>query len=316
MRIKPRISSLLKKCSLIKGDMHFSPVNAGASGAVVLSCNDKYIVKYAHSSIIDEALMNQFRNECAFYKRYAGRLDFLPEVVYQTTNDDETLLVLKKYDTIPPQRWDSALQKKAMELCARINALKCAAYSTHSWLETETELGRYAMIESYENWKKLCDKFPTQMDVAVLKDMYEDFYKIAAYADELPIPNTFCHGDFNPPNFLLDRTQLLVCDWQYTHIGKGIGAVAFFCDRGSDQGLTIDRKALIACYSKALHENLGVTVTPDTLTRYADISGWLVTFRFSAEYLQDSDSERVARIYNDMVEKYMTFSKLAAALPL
>jgi aminoglycoside phosphotransferase (APT) family kinase protein len=154
---------------------------------------------------------------------------------------------------------------------------------------------------SYENWKKICDKFPVQMNKSMLKTMYEDYHKIEAFTEELPIPNTFCHGDFASPNFLLNGTQLLVCDWQYTHNGKGIGAVAYFCNRGIDLGLKINREALIDYYSNAFCENIGVTVTTDTLTRYADASDWLVSFRYVAEYLQDAEVERVTRCYNDML---------------
>ena len=142
------------------------------------------------------------------------------------------------------------------------------------------------------------------MNASVLKEMYGNFYKLASYAEEFPIPNTFCHGDLAPPNFLLDGTRLLVCDWQSTHIGKGIGGVAYFCARGADLGLTIDREALIDCYSEALNKYASVAVTPVLLTRYADISDWLVSFRYAAEYLQDSDIERVVGCYNGMVNKY------------
>jgi len=300
-----QISSLLKKSDVIKGDVRFSPINIGMSGAVVLSCNDKYVLKYAHSSFIEDTLMNQFRYEYAFYEQYKGRIDFLPEVVFQTTTDDETLLVFKKYEVIPPERWDSALQQCAMEIIARINALDCTADSADFWMETELVPGLYTLMESYDNWKRLCEKFPVQINASVLKEMYENFYKIAAYADEFPIPNTFCHGDLASPNFLLDGTRLLVCDWQSTHIGKGIGGVTFFCARGVDLGLTIDRESLIVCYSEALKKYASVTVTPDMLTRYADIADWLVSFRYAAEYLQDSDIEQVMGCYSGMVNKYV-----------
>jgi len=99
-----QIKSLLKESHLIEGDINFSPVNAGASGAVVLSCNDQYVVKYANSSMVDTTIMNQFRYEYAFYEQYARHLDFLPEVVFQTANDDELLLVFKKYEAISQER--------------------------------------------------------------------------------------------------------------------------------------------------------------------------------------------------------------------
>jgi len=304
MLYEAQISSLLKKSNLIKDDVHFSPISIGMSGAVVLSCNDKYVLKYAHSSFIDDTIMNQFRYEYAFYEQYKGLIYFLPEVVFQTTNEDETLLVLKKYEVIPPEHWTSALQQRAMEIFARINALDCIASFADSWMETESVPGLYPLMESYDNWKKLCDKFPAQINASVLKEMYENFYKLAAYADEFPIPNTFCHGDLASPNFLLDGTRLLVCDWQSTHIGKGIGGVAYFCARGVDLGLTIDREALFDCYSKELNKYASITVAPDMLTRYADLSDWLVIFRHAAEYLQDSDIDQVVGCFSAMVNKY------------
>ena len=303
------ITTLLKESRLIEGDINFSPINDGASGAVVLLCNNQYVVKYAHSSIIDTAIMNQFRYEYAFYEQYARHLDFLPEVVFQTANDDELLLVFRKYEAISPERWDSALQQQAMEICARINALDCVAYSNPSSQKSESERGQYTLMKSYENWHNLHNKFPAQLNASVLKEMYDNFYKIEEYAEGLLIPNTFCHGDFAGGNFLLDGTRLLVCDWQYTHIGKGIGAVAYFCDRGIDLGWAIDRDSLIACYSEELREKTGVMVTIDTLTQYAKASTWLLAFRYWAEYLQDSNAKRVAGIYTGIVEKYIALQK-------
>jgi hypothetical protein len=87
-----QVSSLLKKSNFTQEVLHFTPISIGMSGSAVLSCNDKYIMKYAHSSFIDDALMKQFRYEYNFYKQYAGHLDFLPEVIFQTISDDETLL--------------------------------------------------------------------------------------------------------------------------------------------------------------------------------------------------------------------------------
>jgi len=301
------ISSLLKKAKLVEGDTHFSPINAGMSGAVVLVCNEQYVVKYIHSSMIDSVTMSQCRYEYDFYKQNAGQLDFLPEVIFQTANDDELLLVFKKYEAISPNRWDSALQLQAMDVYARINALECVAYSKFSlWSETELEPGRYSLKDSYNYWMRLCDKFPARLDASVLKKMYDNFYSIAAYADGLPIPNTFCHGDLAQPNFLLDGTKLLACDWQYTNFGKGISTVAYFCLRGAGLGLKIDQDALIARYSDALREYAGIIVTPDILTQYAIASEWLIAFRYAAEHMQEQTTERVEKGYMDMVEKYMT----------
>jgi len=196
-----------------------------------------------------------------------------------------------------------------MVICASINALDYVAYLNPSSQDKESVLGLYTLKESYENWYRLHNKFPTHLDASVLKEMFDNFYKIEEYAEGLPIPNTFCHGDFAGGNFLLDGTRLLVCDWQYTHIGKGIGAVAYFCDRGIDLGWPIDRDSLIACYSNALQEKTGAMVTIDTLTQYAEASTWLLTFRYWTEYLQDSNAERVAGIYTGMVEKYIALQK-------
>jgi len=306
-----RISALLKESGIIKGDIHFSPVAAGFSCAVKLFCNNQYFIKYANTSTIDSEGMNQCRNEYAFYEKYAGKLDFLPEVVYQTANDNEVLLVLKKYETIPPHRWDKALLQQAVEICTRINALDCTAYSAFSWLETENEPGRYSLQESCDNWMRLHKKFPDNIDAKVLDNMHNDFYKIAKYSEELTIPNTFCHGDFAPDQLLLDGARLLVCDWAYTHYGKGIGAVAYFCVRGIDQKLPIDRDALIAYYSEALHNHTGISVAPELLVQYVNVSEWLVAFRYYAEYLQDADRSRAIGSYKDMVETYMALQHKA-----
>jgi len=105
-----RVSALLKENNIDVKSTDFSTVNDGASGAVVLECDGKFIIKYAHSSEMGEAKMNHCRNEYNFYSRFVGQLDFIPQIIFQTSTNEELLLVLKKYEAILPERWDEILQ--------------------------------------------------------------------------------------------------------------------------------------------------------------------------------------------------------------
>jgi len=223
-----QVMSLLLQNNIASDNSVFSPITAGLSGAQVFLCDNRYVIKYASSSILNDVVMGQCKNEYGFYKMFTDKIDFIPEVVLQFSNDEEIMIVFKKYEAIPNSRWDEALQKYAMDLCAQINALDCNASHNRSWLETEQEPGQYPLSESHENWNHLQVKFSEHINASLLNEMYADFYEIAAYTEKLPIPKTFCHGDFAPANFLLDKDKLLVCDWQDTHIGTGIGAVTYF----------------------------------------------------------------------------------------
>jgi thiamine kinase-like enzyme len=293
---------LLKK-NKIKIDC-LTPITEGASGAYVFNADNQLIIKYISLPDLTEVVRTQFYKEYNFYRLYANDgIDFIPDVIFQTVNNDEMLIVLKKYTAIKHEKWNEDLQKSAMQLCARINTMDINNISTI--LQSEKKQNdTYPLSRSFENWQCLQSKFPIHIDAALLQEMYEKYDEIILTEKKLTIPQTVCHGDFHPNNFLMYEDKLIICDWQNLNIGRGISDVAFFISRGADMRIHIDRDMLINEYYKAMIRYTDKKIEIGDLYKNIAASEFTVSFRFWAEYLQDSSIERIMRIYDSMVHSY------------
>ena len=310
-----KIIELLIKNNILSDKKQLVPITVGAGGASVFSVADKYVVKYANLSTLDFETRKQYRNEFDFYQICSNKnFDFIPEVIFQTSYDDEMLIIMKKYIPIKVEEWDENLQKSAMELCANINAVDTtdfiSIFQDHDKKIANANDGDdkgedpYPLSLSYQNWVNLQKKFPEHIDAVLLKEMYENFDNIDIYTGKQTIPETLCHGDYHPQNFLKNGDKLIICDWQAVGIGKGIGDIAFFISRGIDMGLKVDRDKLIADYYEALLKYTNIKVDVYDLHKNVAANEFGVSFRFWAHYLENSDIDRVLNIYNAMVKSY------------
>jgi len=268
----------------------------------MFSVENKYAVKYANLPILNYETRKQCRKEFDFYTACANKkLDFLPEIVFSTADDTEILIVMKLYNPIKPNEWDENLQKTAAELCAKINAVDATDFN--NIFQIQEEEPPYPLSLSYQNWINLQEKFPQNINAALLKEMHENFADISSLG-ESAIPKTLCHGDYHPQNFVRNAGKLIICDWQNVGMGKGIGDITFFISRGADMGLKIDRDKLIADYCGALLRYANINVSMNDLYKTVAVNEFTVSFKFWAQYLQESDIDRVIHIYDAMVESY------------
>jgi len=278
-----------------------SPITNGASGAFIFDVDGKYIVKYARKTGNDPKIFNMFVKEYDFYRLYSDICsDFIPDVIFQTANQEEIFIVLRKYAVINHDQWNDDLIKRAMQLCARINSIDATFQETNDY---GSDYDVYPLTVSLENWLSVQNRFPDHIDASLLNAMYENFDAINSYAKQLPIPKTLCHGDFHPQNFLMDGDKLIICDWQTVGIGRGISDVAFFISRGSDMGISMNKNMMIEEYHKSMKY-----VELSDLYKNVAASDFYVSFKFWAEYLLESDISRVLSIYNSMAESYKTIT--------
>lgn len=302
-----RVKDLLKQYGISKKQP--IPVTNGASGAFIFDIDGKYIAKYAHKPEHDTKIYNMFVKEYDFYQKYSGKCyDFIPDVVFQTANQEEIFIVMQKYAAINHNEWNDSLKKQAMQLCARINSIDTNIFSTMPQNKNDygSDYDTYPLTVSFENWRLLQNKFPEHIDASLLNAMYEDFNAINEYAEQLAIPKTLCHGDFHPGNFLMDGNKLIVCDWQTVGISRGIGDVAFFISRGSDMGIPMNQNMLIEEYYESMLKITDEKIELNDLYKNVAATDFFVSFKFWAEYLQSSDKSRVLSIYNSMVNSYTT----------
>jgi len=318
-----RIMELLTHSDILNGSEKLLPITTGKSCAYVFSVDDKYVIKYySHLSELDDITRMMCRKEYDFYKICSRKnIDFIPEVVFQIANDDEILILMKKYSPIKNGEWTENLQKCAAELCAKINAMDTADFNEIfiKYEKLKEQLNKivgyksdgtpifkdeYPLSLSYQNWKNIQEKFPEHIDGVLLKEMCDNFDKRISL-----IPETLCHGDWNPNSCLKDGDKLLVCDWAEVGMGKGIDSVTWFIKSGEMMGININRNKFIDEYCRALYKYANIEINLDDLLKHFAASDFGVAFTFGAENLQSTDIDSVLRSYNTMVNNYKLIIK-------
>jgi len=307
--MKERIYEILTQNNITNEQKELLPITTGAGGANVFTVADKYVVKYINLSTLNAGTRKQYQKEFDFYRIDANKkIDFIPEIIFQATDDDEIIIVMKKYIPIKTEEWDVNLQTAAAEICAKINALNIVDY-IKIIQNPEADNGNikdedpHPLSLSYQNWTNLQKKFPGNIDATLLEEMYNN-YKNKIDTSKFNIPETLKHGDFHPQNFLKNGEKLIICDWQGVCMGKGIGDIAFFISRGTDMGLKINRDKLISDYNEALIQHTNIETSLTDLHKTVAANEFGVSFKFWAEYLQDADINKVLNIYTKMVESY------------
>jgi hypothetical protein len=313
-----RIIEILTQVNILNGNEKLHPITTGQSCAYVYSVEDKYVIKYySHLSELDLITRMMCRKEYDFYEICShNNIDFIPEVVFQTANDDEVLILMKKYAPIKNEEWTENLQKRAVEVCAQINALDTADFNELflKYEKLKEKLNKivgyksdgtpifkdeYPLSLSYQNWKNLQEKFSEHIDASLLKEMYDNFDKRVS-----SIPKTLCHGDWNPNSCLKNGDKLLVCDWAEVGMGKGIDSVIWFIKSGERRGINMNRNKLIDEYCKALFKYANIQIDINDLNKHFAASDFSVAFTFGAEHIQNADIDSVLNIYNTMANNY------------
>jgi len=300
-----KIKEILSANNVLSNIKGLTPLPESASGAYVFSADEKYVIKYTNISELDSNTKRSLKKEYEFYKLCDNKFDIIPEVIFQYSNEDELLIIFKKYQPIKDNEWTEKLQSQAMEMCARIHAMDTKDFSelfeknnAKQWNENT-----HTLEVSLESWSKLQKKFPESIDISILNEMYKNFNDVISYADKIPIPKTLCHGDYHPWHFLRSGDKAVICDWQNADIGNGVGDVAFFISRGETR-LDIDRDKLITAYMKHLSKYANIEIDKNDILKQIAISEFDVSFRFWADYLQNGSLESVMKIYSKMVKSY------------
>lgn len=306
--MKDSWEKLISDFDVFEGPIGTMPVTVGSGGAHVYGVTDErgeYIAKIMPLGGNNETLKKQFYKEYRFYKAaFSLKPDFVPEVLYQTETPDALVLVLEKYQPITRSRWDERLTSEAAEVYAKINALDASRFDFLASPPDEPEEKPYPLSVSYEKWIVIARKFPDCVDGKILGEIYERYESIDGIVKVISVPSTVCHGDFHPENCLYDGEKIFVCNWQNANIGCGVGDISFFISRGSDMGIGIDPENFISAYRSALKFYANIDIdTKDILTiiSASNLSG---SFRFWAEYLQNSSPDRVKKIYDAMIQDY------------
>lgn len=284
----------------------YEPVTLGASGAKLFTVDDgikKYVLKVTHESFqCDEQRFKSYRKEYDFYLlNQKLKLTFVPKCVYAEEHPEYgILLVMECYRAIAHEEWDTELQKRALDLCARLNSIPMEVLEPLGVKWNPTQIDADLTRNSYEAWIEVINEHEGRFDKELLNKLYKNLDRVCAVLNSEP--RYVCHGDFHPENVLTDGKDLYICDWQGINMGKCAGDFSFFLSRGMGMGISMDGDKLLPYYCERLSEYKGVKIKPETLEKERSASALLTTFSFWAYYLKNASYERVAEHFYEMEE--------------
>lgn len=301
------ISYLLRQ-NIFRNDLVYKQIAVGASGAALYSITDgngRYVLKVSqksHSS--DENMLVSFVKEYDFYNLSKSlNLPFVPKTIYsENSSEYGFILVMERFDSIPHSGWDRELQKKAVDLCARLNSLDTSLFSKMELNRDMIEIDSNAAETSYHLWLEVIRQHEGKFDEKILEEIYHNLDVICPVLNSEPL--RICHGDFHPDNLITDGNQLYIIDWQNLHIGKSAGDISFFIQRGNGFGIQMDTVGLYAYYAERLSEYTGQNISVEELLLEDSASVLWTTFMFWAYYLKNAPCSRVEMFFNSMVEAY------------
>lgn len=291
------------------------PIQKGASGAsifVIYDNNRKYILKISkESNSIDPNRLAAFKKEYDFYCLNKNLdLPFTPKAFYcEEHSEYGYILVIEYFNQIPYKDWDIEMQKKAINICAKMNSLSVTLFKDLNLNCDMIEIDKKATEVSYNLWLNVIRQHDGKFDESILSDIYEHLDVVCPILNSKPL--RICHGDFHPDNILTDGNELYIVDWQNLHLGKSTGDISFFLSRGSGFGITLDRDELFTYYAERLSEYTKEKISCSQLLCEDSASTLLTTFMFWAYHLKDVPYDRVELFYNKMIESYHYINSMA-----
>lgn len=279
----------------------YAPITVGAGGARLYQIEDgdaTYVLKVAHASFIAEKeRLESYQKELEFYlQSEEWKLSYLPKLVYaQEHAEFGILIVMKHYQALTYQQWDDALQKKAVDLCAKINSIPVKELQKIGIYRKPAEVSEAFLKQSYEAWRTLAQQYRDKLPLTLIDNIYSRFEDVTSILNSEP--QYVCHGDFHPENILFDHGELLVCDWQSVQIGKAVSDISFFMSRGIGFGIKTDDEALMKYYRERLAFYTGVPVEAEELWRERSASTLFTTFLYWSFYLKGAPFESIEGHY-------------------
>lgn len=305
----PEVITYLVKQDILDEIHVITAIDTGASGAKlfdIVQKDNRFIVKQSNSLVeMNEHTMDGFKKEFLFYS-YSNTFEInVPEVIYAEHSPlFGYIIVLKYYKPISELNWNSSLQSKVIDLivqlhCIDLNIIEdklSIHYNQTYYLHEDAE-------QALNSWNKLLNKHDLNAASSV-SQLFESLNLICKVMNSGD--NCVCHGDFHLNNVMYDEKdeKLLLIDWQAVTIGKGASDLSFFMSRGKDYGLNIDELEFVSLYCERLEHFKGIQVDKSTILKHIHASNVFVSFMYWPNYLADASSERVTRIFNDMINSY------------
>ena len=80
--------------------------------------------------------------------------------------------------------------------------------------------------ERYQKFQENVKFLIPESTLNIFNNIFKNFKKIGSKLSEFPL--NFCHGDYKSPNiFYKSDKSIVILDWQYIHLGKGVSDLVF-----------------------------------------------------------------------------------------
>ena len=304
MILQEKLFRHLVSNGIIDNNAKMNKLNKGGSGAILYeinSVNGNYILKNIHIDQ-DSFLLKSSEKEYGFYSiSNEFDLNYLPKVIYTEKNDClGIIIVLNKYTDIQRHEWNLKRQLSTVDIIAKIHS-ESDFFINRFALKKELFEAKDGQLEkSLNDWICVIKKY--DLDECIINEIKINFGQVINFINSKK--HYFCHGDFHPDNFVLDeKGELVILDWANYHIGCK-DEIAFFISRGYDCGIDIQEESIKKHYCERLSYYSGENISMLDIEVECNMSTVFVSFLYWAEYLQDTNIDRVNSIYEKMIYSY------------
>lgn len=290
-----------------------TPIDLGASGAKLIDVTDtqgRYVIKHTHLSLHqnDNDTASSYERELNFYSLSEENISLpIPKAIYIERNQDlGNIIVFPYYKQIELSSWNIELQLKAIDFCAKLHSL-----DTHLIKKIGTEFNHISpddgeLNNSLNAWEQVLSQHDGHFDNKILKSILKNFNSICNILNNPP--HNLRHGDFHANNIMLNNEDIVVCDWQCVHIGKGAGDIAFFISRGKAKGIAMNEDFLIDYYCEKLSNYTRTKVYKSDIYNVINASTVFTSFMHWAYYLKNADLNSVSKIYSKMINSFTSLN--------
>jgi len=279
-------------------------IKSGKSGAEVWEIDNKYVLKHMQKAELPEPeVFTRCQNEAFFYQfciqnRPEALLSCLPEVLEVQVSDQETLILMKKYQALSRDRIDEEILQKIMRTLAEIHTQEIPAFLRREPKPPEY-LGKDQIEYCAAGWRSVLAEHPGVFDDSILMEAAAEVNELIGWHHEEA--QVLTHGDFHWDNLLLDENgDILVSDWQNVNAGGASGDISFFLSRLGADGVSPEPENVTALYSHERFRLTGERISPEHLLKHMKAANVLLSFQCWHQYLHGSSCGRVREIYEKM----------------
>lgn len=274
----------------------------GQSGSDVYDVDNKYVLKHTvRNKLKNHELFLSYKREAQLYQSFnRKKLLCLPEVFYIKENDEEVILLMKKYRIIKHDEVNKEVLTKIMKAVAMVHQCMLPEFLLKSKSEVNI-LSNGEIMECVTGWKSVLNEHKGIFDDKPLDDIAMNIN--AAILWHASGESVLNHGDFHLNNLLLDEEEnIVICDWQSVSNGNVSNDLGFFLSRLHGEGIEINEINIIDLYVQAVKELNGRIMDSEKIYRHMCASTLITSFLFWHQYLHGSSKERVKGIYDKMVQ--------------